>query len=178
MYPLSSKRGFPEGYLSGLEQRLIETEWALFETMAGLSSLDMPEFARDLFQNSAEKQSKTARAEEWHRLSIASPEDRYRWFHEKWRILDFTERTQLTEKAYTSVTPGYTELHGHPQTQQVSGFDLTGSNQTSITPVVAGVADWSQPSVDSGDSRVSSSLEPESTSQASRLSRQQSHRFF
>jgi hypothetical protein len=75
-YPELNKRGFPEGYMSGLEQRLIETEIALLESLSG-SALLSPTAHR--YSKASSSASKAQRMEEWKRLPLATPSDRQNW---------------------------------------------------------------------------------------------------
>lgn len=179
MYPISSKRGFPEGYLSGLEQRLADTEFALFATIARQSNLNIPENTRELFHIHAERQSKTFRSQEWRRLPVAT--SHFQWFNEKWTSLELRpEGIQLTGPA---LTPG--PLEGirsvseaacvlETATSPISHADVSMTSDIHDTLSWSDLPQASTPQLTSQPRIVESPRE----SRASLLSRQQSHRFF
>ncbi|KAL3255310.1 hypothetical protein ABHI18_008275 [Aspergillus niger] len=79
-YPESGKRGLPLGYLNQLEQRLAETESALYGALMALSSIGP---ATTLLQATTKpdslQKSKAARMEEWSRLPLRDWPDIYHW---------------------------------------------------------------------------------------------------
>jgi hypothetical protein len=91
-YIKTSKRGFPEGYLAALEQRLCDTEIALFETLMLLrdpqnlpqSLSESPEVSTAFRQLNAE-QSKSTRTDEWNRMPLHSYDQRRAWLEDKYR---------------------------------------------------------------------------------------------
>lgn len=91
MYPQTFKRGFPEGYLAGIEVRLAETERALFETLSILRSAGLSDSISQPVGHVFDfKQTKTARMKEWERLPLATAQERRNWF------LDKTDRLGLS----------------------------------------------------------------------------------
>jgi len=111
-YPQSFKRGFPEGYLAGLEHRLAETERALFNSLQLLRG--MPESdIRHVEQVFHAKRTKSTRTKEWERLPLNTQEQRWQWFNEKASDLDLR---QLPESApfsgNQSTYPGRTPVYG------------------------------------------------------------------
>lgn len=84
VYPQTFKRGFPEGYLAGIEVRLAETERALFETLSILRSAGLSEALSQPVDHVFDfKQTKTARMKEWERLPLATVQDRRNWLLDK-----------------------------------------------------------------------------------------------
>ncbi|PYI09589.1 hypothetical protein BO78DRAFT_467735 [Aspergillus sclerotiicarbonarius CBS 121057] len=84
-YPENGKRGLPLGYLTQLEQRLADTELALFEALTTLRSLGHGD---DLVKASLkveveERQGKNARMGEWGRLPLRDQSDIQRWWQAK-----------------------------------------------------------------------------------------------
>ncbi|PWY90368.1 hypothetical protein BO94DRAFT_23471 [Aspergillus sclerotioniger CBS 115572] len=85
-YPESGKRGLPLGYLTQLEQRLADTELALFEALATLRSLghnDKGLVKASLKAEVEAKQGKHARMKEWGRLPLRDPADIRGWWQAK-----------------------------------------------------------------------------------------------
>ncbi|RAK95367.1 uncharacterized protein BO80DRAFT_450298 [Aspergillus ibericus CBS 121593] len=78
-------RGLPLGYLTQLEQRLADTELALFEALTTLRSLDHDgDLAKASLKPEVEaKQGKHARMEEWGRLPLREQSDTWRWWRAK-----------------------------------------------------------------------------------------------
>ncbi|KAH8588338.1 hypothetical protein B0O99DRAFT_362433 [Bisporella sp. PMI_857] len=89
-YPPSNKRGIPSGYIYALEQRLLETETALFDALSASSlSLQNDSGTRiksnsyDCFSEHSTAQSKEAKMEEWERLPLMFADQRQNWLREK-----------------------------------------------------------------------------------------------
>lgn len=89
-YPELHKRGFPEGYMSGLEQRLIETEIALLQA---LNHSPIPSSITNRFSKVNSSTSKASRMEEWKSLPLTTTSDRQIWHA--------TKMTELQPKATT-----------------------------------------------------------------------------
>lgn len=90
-YPEPYKRGFPEGYMSGLEQRLIQTELALFEVLTTHTAPGAPSIARksaELFKEHAASVSKGRRMQEWQELPLDTQAERLAWWHKAAAELD------------------------------------------------------------------------------------------
>jgi hypothetical protein len=79
-YPEQNKRGFPEGYMSGLEQRLIETEIAL---LSSLSGSPLPSQTVYRYSKASLSASKAQRMEEWKKLPLATTSDSHKWHSAK-----------------------------------------------------------------------------------------------
>ncbi|GES57696.1 Zn(II)2Cys6 transcription factor [Aspergillus terreus] len=83
-----TSRGLPQGYITHLEHRLIETELALYTLYTQLRSaglhtetpaLRIPPTVPDRLA----RQSRTTNMEEWERLPLRDPRDWERWWTEK-----------------------------------------------------------------------------------------------
>jgi len=83
-----SIRGLPSGYVSCLEQRLRETELALFETLSSIYEFgernvsNQQGFEPSPFASNTET-SKAVKIEEWERLPLLSHEQRQTWWRSK-----------------------------------------------------------------------------------------------
>lgn len=84
-YPELHKRGFPEGYMSGIEQRLIDTETALLQA---LSSSPIPAVVIHRFAKAGSAATKANRMKEWQDLPLTTAADRQKWHEKKMRELD------------------------------------------------------------------------------------------
>lgn len=90
-------RGIPSGYISSLEQRLLETEAALFDALAltelsnlGNEAENAQMSAQNSLQSLAEHSnslSREAKVDEWKRVSLAPAANRQIWLQEKLRIV-------------------------------------------------------------------------------------------
>ena len=93
LYSEPYRRGFPEGYLSGLEQRLTQTELALFEALTSFTAVQASQAecsAHGLtgpiagaFKNQALATGKAGRMAEWERLPLDTREGMRRWYQAK-----------------------------------------------------------------------------------------------
>ncbi|KAH7310243.1 hypothetical protein BKA65DRAFT_518696 [Rhexocercosporidium sp. MPI-PUGE-AT-0058] len=99
-YPQSSKRGIPSGFISNLEQRLLETEAALFEALLFIDTQShqnpLPEeesLQRGEFIQRGRGQPRDAKVEEWKRLPLNSAEHQRAWMNEKRRGLVVGDRS-------------------------------------------------------------------------------------
>ncbi|KAF2186002.1 hypothetical protein K469DRAFT_707188 [Zopfia rhizophila CBS 207.26] len=93
-YPQIHKRGIPSGYISFIEQRLLETELVVFELLTAIYQSHTPidqfrshESARQAVADFSGKQSKSAKVEEWKYFPLASDEQRQRWWQNRQEII-------------------------------------------------------------------------------------------
>ena len=138
-YPQTFKRGFPEGYLAGLEQRLAETERALFDTLRLLhdpQSTVTNSYGEDNF---IAKQNKSARLKEWERLPLVTTSDRWQWYQEKATSAGVNQQQQRpSPRSSDGVTDQYNSL------QQGSPLSTHTANQRYTMPVdMAPTSHWS-----------------------------------
>ncbi|ORY03067.1 hypothetical protein BCR34DRAFT_573826 [Clohesyomyces aquaticus] len=89
-YPPIHKRGIPSGYISFLEQRLLQTELLAFELLAIIYQSRTPIDKDHLHKNAREaiadfsiKQPKSAKIEEWRRFPLTTKEQRKVWWRSK-----------------------------------------------------------------------------------------------
>ncbi|KAK5799881.1 hypothetical protein VI817_002093 [Penicillium citrinum] len=78
-YPESGKRGLPLGYLSQLEQRLLETETALYGALVTLRSMQPTTVAQVSAKPESTQKQKAARMDEWAQLPLQGWPDMERW---------------------------------------------------------------------------------------------------
>lgn len=92
-------RGIPSGYISSLEERLIETEIALFEALSfinthfhqGGNTQFEPSQYRDAFTNHSTALSKQAKVKEWKRLPLMFEDQQKAWLQEKLHVASRTD---------------------------------------------------------------------------------------
>ena len=87
-YPEVSKRGFPPGYISALEKRLLESELALFDALTTIrSGTESGEIQSSQVSHLLERRNahgiKAANIAEWKSLPLVTPQQRWHWLHEK-----------------------------------------------------------------------------------------------
>lgn len=92
-YPQSFKRGFPEGYIAKLEQRLIQTELALMQALSIVSGQystvdEILTTEVERFKTYYAGLTKPERMQEWTRLPLDTHEQRLQWLHDKARRAD------------------------------------------------------------------------------------------
>ncbi|KAH8806036.1 hypothetical protein F5884DRAFT_468578 [Xylogone sp. PMI_703] len=120
-YPQSNKRGIPAGYISSLEQRLLETEVALFEA---LSVINNPQYRNDethtesslagVLSDQSTRQSKEAKIEEWKRLPLRTSAQRQTWWRDRVAISKGRGRDKDSSNSSgmePSTSPATTENH-------------------------------------------------------------------
>lgn len=98
-FQLASNRGIPSGYISSLEERLIETEIALFEALSFINihfhqdSNTRSESSqyRDAFTENSMTLSKQAKVEEWKCIPLTFEDQRKTWFQEKLHVINGRE---------------------------------------------------------------------------------------
>ncbi|RAR10928.1 hypothetical protein DDE82_000900 [Stemphylium lycopersici] len=85
-----SPRGIPSGYISLIEQRLLQTEIVVLELLSAIyksqTSIDLqplPETGRRLLANYAQKQAKSHKIEEWQSLPLNTENQRHIWWSKK-----------------------------------------------------------------------------------------------
>lgn len=108
-------RGIPSGYISNLEQRLVETETALFEALSfasfSLGQGDNPQsetHVREAFTDHSAAQSKDEKVEEWKRLPLSFKDQRQAWLQERHRIANRKKDQEFS--GLESVTSQGTEV--------------------------------------------------------------------
>ncbi|KFY31345.1 hypothetical protein V493_01185 [Pseudogymnoascus sp. VKM F-4281 (FW-2241)] len=86
--------GIPTGYISSLEERLIETEIALFDALSfinihfhqGGNTQVEPSQYHDAFTTHSTSLSKQAKVKEWRRLPLTSEDQQKAWLQEKLHV--------------------------------------------------------------------------------------------
>jgi hypothetical protein len=112
-YPTINKRGIPSGYISLLEQRLLETELVLFELLSTLynSSTPIEPYRSTAFQREAiaafmMKQSKNEKIEEWRGKGLATDEQRYGWWRGRCGIAGGEQREESRSASASASASG------------------------------------------------------------------------
>ncbi|GFN11779.1 Zn(II)2Cys6 transcription factor domain-containing protein [Aspergillus tubingensis] len=119
-YPESGKRGLPLGYLNQLEQRLAETESALYGALMTLSSMGP---TTTLLQATTKpdslQKSKAARMDEWSRLPLRGWPDIYHWKASMCEQFTLNRSQEVplvnhsTASQAISASPASTTIHSH-----------------------------------------------------------------
>ncbi|PYI29019.1 hypothetical protein BP00DRAFT_427920 [Aspergillus indologenus CBS 114.80] len=81
VYPESGKRGLPLGYLNQIEQRLADTEQALYEALTTIRELHASHggMVVQATRKSTDLRPKNARMQEWSQLPLSGWAERERW---------------------------------------------------------------------------------------------------
>ncbi|KAF3386373.1 hypothetical protein F1880_001234, partial [Penicillium rolfsii] len=79
VYPESGKRGLPLGYLNQLEQRLSETEAALYSALVTLRAMRPTTVAHASVKPESIHKQKAARMDEWNQLPLRGWSDMGHW---------------------------------------------------------------------------------------------------
>lgn len=144
-FQLAFNRGIPSGYISSLEERLIETEIALFEALSFInihfhqdSNIQSESSQhRDAFTEHSMALSKQAKVEEWKRIPLTFEDQRKTWFQEKLHVINGREyrNDSIRESPVSHQTenqwlePPLPLLANHNDTQLVPREQLLIHNQ-------------------------------------------------
>ncbi|EMD64905.1 hypothetical protein COCSADRAFT_315933 [Bipolaris sorokiniana ND90Pr] len=141
-YPPINKRGIPSGYISFIEQRLLETEIvvlellsAIYESRVPIEPQRLPERDRRLLSEYGQKQAKTHKIEEWRNLPLTTEEQRRTWWLKKSeRIAKAAETSgdHPTQRSPAATSPwaANSSRNIHDESTQV----LLGAEQATILP--------------------------------------------
>jgi hypothetical protein len=140
-----SHRGIPSGYLSYIEQRLLETECVVLELLTTLYKLQSPvdihrlsEQDRRFLAESAQKQPKSAKIEEWKQAPLLTDDQKYAWWVRRQNLLTSSEKPDLDSISNSSPAmqdPWPTASPASVQLEDVHSNDTLQSRfQTVHTP--------------------------------------------
>ncbi|OSS43938.1 hypothetical protein B5807_11348 [Epicoccum nigrum] len=112
-YPQMNKRGIPSGYVSLIEQRLVETELLVLELLSALQETGgsienqhrLSENQRRLLEHIAQKQSKTDKIEEWKCFPLGTDQQRQAWRTAKQACFFETQMSPPQEQLAMEMSP-------------------------------------------------------------------------
>lgn len=154
-------RGIPTGYISSLEHRLLETEFALFRTLFAIhyprdDGKQLESRFMDTFAQETSTQNKSAKVDEWTRFSLGSDSQLLAWVNEKRRNL---EAVPTDRKSSVSQPPASAaqlsnrqwygpEIHAPrmaPQGALSTSWQTIGDNAVSMTEAMQGIGSDATP---------------------------------
>ncbi|KAH7349183.1 hypothetical protein BKA66DRAFT_293442 [Pyrenochaeta sp. MPI-SDFR-AT-0127] len=122
-YPPINKRGIPSGYISIIEQRLLETELVVLELLSTIYNSNIPIDSRRISKQScvslanfSQKQSKSAKLEEWKNLPLSTDEQRHSWWAKKQELMAAEAREDAEGPSHHSPT----QTNAWPETSPMS----------------------------------------------------------
>ncbi|KAH8728075.1 hypothetical protein GQ44DRAFT_724612 [Phaeosphaeriaceae sp. PMI808] len=114
---MTNKRGLPSGYLSCIEQRLLDAEIVIFELLSSIYKSEIPiqpvrvaEMDRQVLADISQKQPKSAKIEEWKSLPLITDRDRHGWWQSRCALVSPSVPSSSTGISQDAVTPHDTWL--------------------------------------------------------------------
>ncbi|OAL04932.1 hypothetical protein IQ06DRAFT_302061 [Phaeosphaeriaceae sp. SRC1lsM3a] len=111
-YPPINKRGIPSGYLSYIEQRLLDTELLAFELLSAIYKSHTPilpqrlsEQERQALSDISTKQPKSAKIEEWKILPLGTDEERHNWWLKRCDVISRPMQFESNSLPQDMMTP-------------------------------------------------------------------------
>jgi hypothetical protein len=105
-------RGIPSGYLSFIEQRLLDTELVVFELLSTIYKSQIPiqpqrlsEQDRQTLVDICQKQPKSAKIEEWRSLPMTTDEHRHEWWRKRCESISPQMQSASTRLSQDAISP-------------------------------------------------------------------------
>jgi hypothetical protein len=105
-------RGIPSGYLSYIEQRLLDTELVVFELLSTIYKSQIPiqpqrlsEQDRQTLVDISQKQPKSAKIEEWKSLPMATDAHRHEWWLKRCESISPPIQSASTRLSQDTISP-------------------------------------------------------------------------
>lgn len=124
MFVVNRFRGIPSGYLSFVEQRLVETEIvvlellnAIYSTRIPINPQPLPDNARRTLLEESQKQAKTAKIDEWKRLPITTGAQQRAWWIKKNECIRDTDGIDDVQELQPHVENAQSPMNVELQTQ-------------------------------------------------------------
>ncbi|KAH6106686.1 hypothetical protein HBI69_178960 [Parastagonospora nodorum] len=124
-YPPVNKRGIPSGYLSYIEQRLLDTEVVVFELLSAVYKSHVPiqpqrlsEAERQALADLSQKQAKSAKIEEWKRLPLDTDKHRHEWWSRRCQSMFSSTQAGSTRSLQDAMSPQDTWVDASPLSVQ------------------------------------------------------------
>jgi hypothetical protein len=116
-------RGIPSGYLSYIEQRLLDTEIVVFELLSATYNSQVPihrlsEIERRALADLSQKQPKSAKIEEWKRSPLNTEEQRHDWWSKRCESILPTTQPGTNRPSQDAMTPQDTWADASPLSVQ------------------------------------------------------------
>ena len=141
MYTDYITRGIPSGYISFIEQRLLETEIVVIELLSAIYKSHvpiepqrLPEKDCRLLAEYEQKQAKSHKIEEWKNFPLATEEERRAWWLEKTERIakvDGASSDRLLQKRPIATSPW---LADSPRTIYQDGTQDSVTTQSTALP--------------------------------------------
>ena len=142
MQPNHVTRGIPSGYISFIEQRLLETEIvvlellsAIYKSQVPIEPLRLPERDRRLLAEYSQKQTKSHKIEEWRNFPLATEEQRHAWWLKKnERVAEATEANgdRAPQQSPSAASPGMTDS---PRTIYHESLQPSGAEHSALASI-------------------------------------------
>jgi hypothetical protein len=160
-------RGIPSGYISFIEQRLLETEIVVLELLSAIYASRvpiepqrLPETDRRLLAEYGQKQAKSHKIEEWKNLPLATEEQRRAWWVKKSERIARSAEASGDCSSQKSPATTSSRAADSPRTVNFEGTQASGAMQSTLPPIQHPVTQvpWRPVAGGSGLSEPDSSL--------------------
>ncbi|KAH7406920.1 hypothetical protein DE146DRAFT_408836 [Phaeosphaeria sp. MPI-PUGE-AT-0046c] len=152
-----NKRGIPSGYLSYIEQRLLDTELLAFELLSAIYKSQVPILPQRLSEQEHQtlsdvstKQPKSSKIEEWKTLPLSTDEERHSWWLKRCDVISrpmqfesngIAQDMMTPQDTYSPMTAQFEDMQAHsaiPSSAPImpEAADSTLSWQLSTTTLV------------------------------------------
>jgi hypothetical protein len=147
-------RGIPSGYLSYIEQRLLDTEFVVFELLSAIYQSQIPiqlhrlsETDRQALVDVSQKQSKSAKIEEWKSLPLDTDENRHNWWSKRYESITLPMQSGSDNLPRDNTTPQDTWLEASPMSAHYEDMQLPSVVQPPAPSIgqISPVASWQPP---------------------------------
>lgn len=132
--------GIPSGYLSYIEQRLLDTEVVVFELLSAIYKSHVPiqpqrlsEAERQALAELSQKQAKSAKIEEWKRLPLHTDEHRHEWWSKRCESMLSSTQAGSTRSLQDAMSPQDTWVDASPMSVQFEDVQTS----TATRPLVS-----------------------------------------
>jgi hypothetical protein len=131
--------GIPSGYLSFIEQRLLDTELVVFELLSAIYKSNVPiqpqrlsETERRILVELSQKQPKSAKIEEWRSQPLVTDEHRHEWWSRRYQLMSGSTQACPNRLSQDAVTPRETWVDASPLSVQYEEVQLHTAMQPSM----------------------------------------------
>jgi hypothetical protein len=150
-------RGIPSGYLSYIEQRLLDTELVVFELLSTIYKSQIPiqpqrlsEQDRQALVDIGQKQSKSAKIEEWKSLPLVTDEHRHEWWLKRCESISPPIQSASSRLSQDTISPQdtWTDSPLSVQFEDTQVHTTLQPSASSMSQQPALVAPWQPPRED------------------------------
>lgn len=139
---LTISRGIPSGYVSFIEQRLLETEIVVLELLSAIYKSHvpiepqrLPEGDCRLLAEYSQKQAKSHKIEEWKNFPLATEVQRRTWWLEKTERIAKAEDASSDRVAHKSPVATSPWVASSPRTIHEEGAVISVATQSAYVPI-------------------------------------------